>query len=260
MQRRRGKPTLEANEDIAEVLKLLSDHLSYYGVEQGVIHLGGGSTLAAAWEHRRSTDIDLWVSYEQADRVAGRVNNEEEWKQMVCPAGGQIVNKGTSWTEASAELRLHDVPITLFTSHFPQPREKRRQMIRGTIFAAATTQEILAGKLLGRWAEAVEERIPIRDIYDVIVARTLEPRALAEAMQRMSASQRRTAAKRLRALPENWHELDKKPVIDPQFEIELNGAGRRLATAIEDGDWEKVETCKKKGSIRPPKPSKEIGE
>ena len=244
--RRRAKPTLAAAEDIAGALKVLSDHLAAHGVDSGLVHLGGGSVLAAAWRHRQSTDIDLWVSHEQVGRMTTLARNDEEWKRIMRPTVGQIENVETSLTQASARMTLNGVPISLFTTHFAGRMEKNRQMMRGTIFGAATTEEILSGKIIGRWGEAMREEIPIRDVYDIYVARTLEPNALKQAMGKMTREQRRTAASQLRALPENWHEQDRKPVIEPRFDVELRGAARRLAAAIEEGDWTRIEICNHK--------------
>ena len=138
-------------------------------------------------------------------------------------------------------LTVNGIPVSLFTTHFAQARLKNRQMMRGTIFGAATTEEILTGKIIGRWAASSKSPIPIRDVYDIYIARTLEPLALDTVLRRMSEGERQQAAAQLRALPHDWHEADPKAIIEPAFDFELRGAGARLAGAIESGDWRWIE-------------------
>ena len=250
--RRRARPTLAPGADIAHTLKLLSGHLARYGVESGLIHLGGGSVLAAAWEHRRSTDIDLWVPQERAERLKRLARSEEEWKVLMCPKGSIVEPEGMSWMRMNAAMTLNAVPISLFSSHIPQGDDKNRQSMRGTIFGAATTEEIITGKIAGRWADATRATIPIRDIYDVHVARALEPRALERTMRKLSDEERQRAATKLRAVPIDWHERDPKPIIEPKFKVDMRRAGHTLARAIETADVTQITICKRtwKGSRR----------
>ena len=241
----RLKPTLEPCEDIALTLKVLSDHLAAQGVEKGLVHLGGGSVLAAAWKHRQSTDIDLWISYEESGRLSRMAKNNKEWTRLTCPNGSEIVTKNTRWAEGSMQIKLNNVDVSLFTTHFARRNQKNRQIMRGTIFGAATTEEILSGKIAGRWTASSHEPIPIRDIYDVYVARTVEPTALTNVINRLNSEQRKSAHAQLRALPESWHKLDKKPLVKPQFSVELQGAARRLADAIEAREPLGIEICER---------------
>ena len=238
--RRRAKPTLEAKDDIGPVLKKLSDHMENHGVGRGWIELGGGSVLAAAWDHRRSTDIDLWVALGRAGRLGQAARSEEEWIVLVAPPSSTIDRSQTSWTQVDAKLSLDGVPISLFTSHIPHTGQGKRQMMRGTIFGAATTDEILAGKMTQRWLDPRGGMIPIRDVYDIAVARTLEPRALERVLRGMTGDQRKGAASRLRELPEGWETEDPKPVLDAKFDVDLKGAIEELAEALEAGDIRRI--------------------
>ena len=245
--RRRRRPTLQAGEDIEDTLKELSANMAACAVPRGIVHLGGGSVLAAAWAHRRSTDIDLWMPHEEAEQVTRCARNEGEWRLVVCPDKGTIDKERTRWAEGSAALTLNAVPVSLFTTHFAQARLKFRQMMRGTIFGAATTEEILTGKIIGRWTESGKNLIPIRDVYDIYVARALEPVALDKVLRKMREREREQAAARLRALPQDWHEADPKRIIEPAFDLELRGAGTRLADAIESGDCRHIENTRRNG-------------
>lgn len=196
--------------------------------------------LAAAWDHRRSTDIDLWVALAEAGLLGRAARSEEEWTVLIAPPGSIIDRSQTSWTQVDAKLRLDGVPISLFTSHIPRTRQGKRQTMRGTIFGAATTDEILAGKMTQRWLDARGGMIPIRDVYDIVVGRTLEPRALERVVRGIAGEERKRAAARLRELPEGWETEDPKPVLDATFDVDLTNAIGELAEALESGDIKRI--------------------
>ena len=239
--RRRARPTLAPTDDIATILNALSSHLQTRGVPRGLLHLGGGSVLAAAWSHRTSTDIDLWVSPERAPQLLALAPDAESWVTLFSPPGHRaIVDTASSRIHGSLIMTLDDVPVSLFTSHFADRTTTNRQVIRGSIFAVATTEEILSGKLLGRWTDQLDRAIPIRDLYDVTVARAVEPRALRRVLRSMPEAARTKASERLLSLPEDWHLRDPKRILDPVFDVTLPGLARRLAQPIRNGDWQRI--------------------
>ena len=249
--RRRARPTLAPADDIAPALKALSDHLHAHGVPPGLLHLGGGSVLAAAWNHRKSTDIDLWISPDHASRLTELAPDAGRWQALFEPPGHQVSVERATREHAAIALNLDSVPVSVFTSHHANRHHPNRQMMRGTVFAAATTEEILRGKLLGRWADEAADAIPIRDLYDVVVARAVEPQALRTALAGMHALTRAEVATRLRALHDDWYLLDPKPVIEPTFNVDLRGLGPRLAPPIKAGDLKRIPVTERTGLVEP---------
>ena len=221
-------------------LQALSNHLDAKGVRRGILHLGGGSVLAAAWDHRKSTDIDLWIAPERASELTSLAPDAAAWRTLFHPPGHQVTVQDATRENTSVTFELDGVPVSVFTSHYASHRNSRHQMMRGTIFAAANTSEILSGKLLGRWAEQARDKIPIRDLYDLVVARTVEPQAVLRTFRSMSDSARTQAASRLRSLPDDWYQHDPKPIIDPKFNVGLHALGQRLSHPFESGDWQAI--------------------
>ena len=115
--RRRARPTLAPRDDIAPVLNALSSHLHARGVPRGLLHLGGGSVLAAAWSHRTSTDIDLWLSPERAPQLLALAPDAESWGDLFSPPGHRVkLDAATTQANGSLVMTLDDVPVSLFTS------------------------------------------------------------------------------------------------------------------------------------------------
>ena len=212
--------------------------------------------LAAAWDHRKSTDIDLWIAPDRASELTALAPDAATWSALFQPPGHQVSVERATREHTAITLDLDGVPVSLFTSHHANRPCRNRQIMHGTVFAAATTEEILRGKLLGRWSDQAADEIPNRDLYDIVVARTVEPWALRRTFISMSDSARAQAANRLRSLPDDWHRHDPKPIIDPKFDIDLQDLGRRLADPLESGDWHAIPLTRRRDAPEVPKPSR----
>ena len=131
--------------------------------------LGGGTLLAAEWQHRATKDIDLKLEPgtredrlepEQNRHYIGRLKalGATEWQGR----GNQLV---VSFGEESV--------VDLFES---RSRPKGAQLTRTVIGRperVLSTAQILAGKLTGRGLLS-----PTKDLYDIAVARRMERKAV----------------------------------------------------------------------------------
>ena len=199
------------------------------------IVMGGGSVLAARWDHRQSTDIDLFVSAATMNQLI----NENRLRYFTLPAHlqetGQVRISPTSGFLSGAVL---DTPCTLAASEFIEDVRPATHVIESTRFQAATNQEVLSGKLQGRMhrRHTKPATAPIRDLYDIVLAAHLNPGLVDTILQGITPKGRTVIANDLRLLPDNLHEIDPKPIISPQYDMELDGLPSAVADAIESGD------------------------
>ena len=133
------------------------------------IRLGGGTTLAGRWEHRDSYDIDLTVS----TRVNLRdlAHPDSGFADAMRRLGGDPSYHNRQWKIGfeSGEVDLAEIdPVP--------PGGERRTNVNGEPAIVLTNAQILEGKLQRA------ERSPVRDVFDFIKARDLDPQALAIAV------------------------------------------------------------------------------
>ena len=143
--------------------------------------LGGGTALAMHWDHRDSTDIDLFVREGEwnAWRASGGPRRMEEAAKRM---GGQfetggvhrIVGHGDDWQVPNGyKIRnvpyapgvVGDVDVIRVHGSFDLGNEARLGVSRGRSFVLLHRETILAKKIGLRG-----ERAKPRDLYDVAVA------------------------------------------------------------------------------------------
>lgn len=128
--------------------------------------LGGGTTLAARWRHRDSFDIDLTVS-----RGASLSSLGAEFERAMERLGGKVEYLVGRW---KIDFGTGQVDLAELE---PRPaRGQRTAIVDGEPFTVLSTAQILHGKL------ERATRSPVRDVFDVIKARRLDPQALAIAI------------------------------------------------------------------------------
>lgn len=193
--------------------------------------MGGGSVLAARWQHRESTDVDLFVS-------AGSMR--------LALDGGNALALATRLQGLGAEATLNSeggllsghaggVQFSLCASEFILDSRPPSQVVEGTRFQAATNEEVLSGKIKGR-LHRKEATAPIRDLYDIVMARHFDPGVVDEVLNGIVPRGRQIIAEGLRKLPDNLHEIDPKPLVRPTWRIPLHGLPATVAEAVAAGD------------------------
>ena len=148
------------------------------------LRLGGGTALAARWQHRHSTDVDLFVD---ADPYRGfRWDTGRRFTldlTAAAPVDRLVVeDEGTF-------ISFHDRPghITIHVARGLPFDPRSADTVRGTEIPLETTAEILAKKLLHRMA--IHGQLPVRDLYDIAVARQRDLAALRTALDALRNEQ-----------------------------------------------------------------------
>ena len=152
-----------------ELLEAVRKPLGYHLGGEHHLVLGGGTALAARWAHRHSTDVDLFVDHDIHIRLPASRFHDDLARH----------------TDGHAYLTFHqgltriDLPageITVDSSYSITARPRSADTVRGTRIGVQTNAEILARKLGYRILG--ESAFQSRDLYDLAVARRVDPPAL----------------------------------------------------------------------------------
>ena len=153
--------------------------------------LGGGTLLAAEWEHRVTKDIDLKLEPgTREDRLEPEQNRHyiarlealgaTEWhgtgNQLVVSFGGKSL-------------------VDLFESRSRPRGAQLTRTVNGRPERVLSSAQILAGKLTGRCLLS-----PTKDVYDIAVARRMDRKALEIAVNCLSR-------KAIELITERWEGL-----------------------------------------------------
>ena len=134
--------------------------------------IGGGTMLAARWEHRRSKDIDVKVNGKTGYALVSRAREEPMVKAEL---DRQMRAAGSTNAIWLSDVQLvytfgtpgdDDPPRIDLTEFEPKiPMAVIRTTSEGMAFWSSTNEEILAGKWKDRRFKA-----PVRDVFDFAVA------------------------------------------------------------------------------------------
>ena len=137
--------------------------------------IGGGTILAARWRHRASYDIDLLVH----PRTETRFLHPEaapELHRRLRSAGARKITFGRF-----SQILFEESRIEMLAAD-PQPQVgHQRAIVDGEEAAVLASSQILTGKFGNRSLNP-----PVRDLYDLAVAATAAPRALAIAVNALA--------------------------------------------------------------------------
>ena len=159
--------------------------LAYGTIEQHVhalsrgpheIRLGGGSVLAARWQHRTSYDIDLTLSPEaRTTRLAAE--NNPALDAALRALGGSPEHEPPNY-----RVKFEAGWIDIATLEPRPARGAAPIAVHGKTVQVLSTTQILRGKL------ERGTRSPVRDIFDFITARTTDRGGLAAAVNCLAAT------------------------------------------------------------------------
>ena len=155
--------------------KILDTHVTPHTPGKSGWAIGGGSALAARWQHRWSKDLDVFVRTDTEFARLSESQNPELWREMRAAGANAIEPEGTlrfKFGDAQIEI-LGDEPVPR-TGHERTELECGDTIVRATVLS---TEQILYSKLLHRGMGA-----PARDLYDIGVAGIRAPRELAIAV------------------------------------------------------------------------------
>ena len=187
------------------VRSLLEPALERLGPEAGPWKIGGGTVLAARWQHRESLDLDLTVNAAAAIPAlfAGPAGDfEAELRQR----GGHAI----SIDRDRCTVRFSTGKLDL-SALDPTPAESHAAaLVDNKPAVVLSSAQILCGKLQRA------TRSPVRDVFDIVVAARLDPHALA------IAANTRTA-RDVEAIAAAWQASN--PVFTYNAPLDLSGVG-----------------------------------
>ena len=194
--------------------------------------MGGGSVLAARWNHRDSTDIDLFVSPAAMQALTAE-------KSLLYRAVREAIGEaGVDPFSGFLSGDIEGTPFSLAASEFIREDQGVSEQIADTYFRAATNEEILSGKIMGRLHRNSGQAVaaPIRDLYDIVVAAHRASGVVGYILSGITQKGRSVIAADLRRMPDNLQEVDQKPLMNPRYQVELKGLAKTVAAAIEAGN------------------------
>ena len=176
--------------------------------------LGGGTALATLWQHRHSTDIDLFMDqgqyHEMTKTDAQRAKLAENLaKAMKAPEAVPLGKSQFTIKTAVGE-------VSMMTSLPPLDEGVRfTGRIANTDVALESPRLILARKLTSRiMGNGV---FYARDLFDVCAASQLAPDELVAALNTLSSSDRMSIAEEISTFRYGWMESKEagRPIIHP---------------------------------------------
>ena len=204
------------------------------GLPKQHLVLSGGSVLQSLWSHRTSTDLDFFLPEAAvgADREMQR-NRMRIIAQAARRRGHKIAGLGIDGVNGW----ISDVHFSLGVVGW-MPLDPGRDTVQDLLVQVADLEEVFIGKIHGRFGVGRRQdgRVPIRDLYDLTVCMQEAPHVLHRLFAGIRDEQAQRYAKRLNAMPPNWHELDEDAIIAPTRDVDLHGIPQTVAQAVERRD------------------------
>lgn len=172
--------------------------------------LGGGTALAARWQHRDSLDVELFTSRTTFTQAIYR--QRAQFKARLEELGsGRIAMLGPD----GCTFYVQGAKVEVLS--FPPLTHPSRSVDRtgSPSIALETSLEILAKKLHRRMI--VHGRIVPRDLYDLAYARRFEPALLDAVWSSGEVCDPQVLAAALSSFSPGWMDRDEEPVANPRF-------------------------------------------
>ena len=179
------------------------------------ISLGGGTLLQARWNHRISTDIDLFVSQKLFNSVIGSESSQLESNLYTIAE----VDADRSWVvNDTVYCEVQGTELTVMPSN-AFIDERSGYSVPGTTVNTESTATILHKKIAGRMVAAGV--CEIRDVFDLYTAKSADITSLAKALQPIAQRSLSHVHAILLSQPINWYNKSDKPLIgvDPEPDL-----------------------------------------
>ena len=176
-------------------------------VREKDVRLAGGTALAARWNHRHSTDIDLVCDREKFPQ--NRIREIRDHLRAMRRHGQKIT--GIAVRHGFVGWKTPHGPVSFVASRLEDfPRLTDDIRVDGTNVRLASVEAILYGKLSGRLVG--RGRAATRDGYDLAAALLIEPDKARWLLDRYDRDGTiRQAVRRASG------KLDGRPILDPRF-------------------------------------------
>ena len=169
---------------------------AYFRLES--VKMGGGTILQARWQHRFSTDIELFAFTQDFNETISR--NRSKLERSLHQTDG--VDIQGSWVESNAiYCVVGGVEVTVLPFE-PLFREDSGFVVPGTSVQTETTATILVKKLFHRMFEGGV--IEVRDLYDIHAAANHDMRALQKATGYLTTRALEHLSVILQVVPKSW--------------------------------------------------------
>ena len=183
--------------------------------------LGGGTALAARWQHRDSFDIDLFTSHSEFTQAIYRQSARFKARFEELPVG-RIATFGPE----GCTLYLHDGKADIVASLTQTDHSRSKDCTVNPRIPLESNLEILAKKLHQRII--ADGRIVPRDLYDMAVARSLEPATMDAAWSAGPVMDPDVLVAALSSFSHGWMERHDEPVINPRYPALRDNAVRDM--------------------------------
>ena len=152
-------------------------------LEHEAWYLGGGTALAADWQHRTSTDIDILIAPGLSMAALGPDANARI-DQLIENQGGKRLTAPDQKLSVAYEP---DGKVDIFSSGRQLPGHEEQIEVEGTPTQRLSNAQIFAGKL----RRAIEGHAPARDLFDVCYGAKVEDRGFEHALNTLTDEEQR---------------------------------------------------------------------
>ncbi|MCY4093774.1 MAG: nucleotidyl transferase AbiEii/AbiGii toxin family protein [Gammaproteobacteria bacterium] len=176
-------------------------------IPENQLLLGGGTVLQARWNHRISTDIDLFTDRQLFNTVIATSSNQLERDLCRIPA----VNPERSWVDLNTVYcELDGTELTVMPSSMLVD-EASGHVVPSTLVKTESTATILHKKVAARMVEA--GACEIRDVFDLYTAITRDQDALNDAIRPIPQRSLDRVSALMKSRPTSWYEDTTKPLV-----------------------------------------------
>ena len=200
-------------------------------------YIGGGTTLAARWGHRTSTDIDVTLP---GDLSLGDLTRDDE-HNLARRIGGEAEIENVD----EIKIRCKDGVLHLARLR-PSARGAEEQAVAdGKVETVLSNSQILRGKLRRGLTG------PVRDVFDVVCAARADPRALATAASMLEERAAERIATRWRLQDKDFEKAAQKELhgVPRRFETDLSRLGSDAAEVLETHRYTRLQIEVGEGDI-----------
>lgn len=197
-------------EKFSEILQKVQPVLQRYFASEPIL-MGGGSVLQARWQHRISTDIDLFISTASYAHVIPE--HTESLESDLHNIEG-MDSRRSFVTTRTIYCEIDGTELTIMPSDSVY-LEGSGFCVPNTQIETESNRSILSKKLSLRMVDSTV--IEIRDLFDLYVAHKLDRESLAHAVSKLDVNDVAQISALLRSLPSSWLTETTKPLVGANF-------------------------------------------
>ena len=192
-------------------------------------HIGGGTTLAARWGHRSSTDIDITLPGDPSLKDLTRDDEHNLARRL----GGEPEIEDVD----EIKIRCKDGVLHLARLRPNAHGAEKETIADGNVETVLSNSQILRGKLRRGL------RSPVRDVFDMICAAKADPDALATAVSMLQETTAERIATKWELQDKEFEEAaqDQLKNVPPSFETDLSRLGSNAAHALETHRYQRLQ-------------------